>query len=64
LEESIFTSAGVSAGIDLTLHIVSHFLGTEAGYMENHNLNQSNYLLHEPSNLKRTKMVTYSSTMS
>jgi len=39
LVEPIFTSAGVSAGIDLALHIVSHFFGTEVGeatarYME------------------------------
>jgi transcriptional regulator GlxA family with amidase domain len=31
LAEPIFTSAGVSAGIDLALLIVSHFLGTEIG---------------------------------
>jgi transcriptional regulator GlxA family with amidase domain len=31
LIEPIFTSAGVSAGIDLALRIVSHFLGTEIG---------------------------------
>ena len=29
LVEPIFTSAGVSAGIDLALHIVSYFFGTE-----------------------------------
>jgi transcriptional regulator GlxA family with amidase domain len=39
LTEPIFTSAGVSAGIDLALRIVSHFFGTEIGqatarYME------------------------------
>lgn len=39
LIEPIFTSAGVSAGIDLALRIVSHFFGTEIGqatarYME------------------------------
>ena len=39
LVEPIFTSAGVSAGIDLALHIVSHFFGTAVGqatarYME------------------------------
>jgi transcriptional regulator GlxA family with amidase domain len=39
LIEPIFTSAGVSAGIDLSLRIVSHFFGTEIGqatarYME------------------------------
>ena len=39
LTEPIFTSAGVSAGIDLALHIVSHFFGNEVGqatarYME------------------------------
>jgi transcriptional regulator GlxA family with amidase domain len=39
LDEPIFTSAGVDAGIDLALHIVSHFLGIEIGqstalYME------------------------------
>jgi transcriptional regulator GlxA family with amidase domain len=39
LIEPIFTSAGVSAGIDLALHIVSHFFGIEVGeatahYME------------------------------
>jgi transcriptional regulator GlxA family with amidase domain len=31
LTEPIFTSAGVSAGIDLALKIVSHFFGTEVG---------------------------------
>lgn len=31
LKEPIFTSAGVSAGIDLALRIVSHFFGTEIG---------------------------------
>lgn len=31
LTEPIFTSAGVSAGIDLALRIVSHFFGTEVG---------------------------------
>lgn len=31
LTESIFTSAGVSAGIDLALRIVSHVFGTEVG---------------------------------
>jgi len=31
LTEPIFTSAGVSAGIDLALRIVSHFFGTEIG---------------------------------
>jgi transcriptional regulator GlxA family with amidase domain len=31
LVEPIFTSAGVSAGIDLALCIVSHFFGTEIG---------------------------------
>jgi transcriptional regulator GlxA family with amidase domain len=31
LAEPIFTSAGVSAGIDLALLIVSHFFGTEIG---------------------------------
>jgi transcriptional regulator GlxA family with amidase domain len=31
LAEPIFTSAGVSAGIDLALRIVSHFFGTEIG---------------------------------
>ena len=39
LTEPIYTSAGVSAGIDLALHIVSHFFGNEVGqdtahYME------------------------------
>ena len=39
LTEPIYTSAGVSAGIDLALHIVSHFFGNEvvqdtAHYME------------------------------
>ena len=39
LTEPIFTSAGVSAGIDLALRIVSHFFGTKVGqatarYME------------------------------
>ncbi|MGZ5551007.1 MAG: DJ-1/PfpI family protein [Nitrososphaeraceae archaeon] len=31
LTEPIFTSAGISAGIDLALRIVSHFFGTEIG---------------------------------
>ena len=31
LTEPIFTSAGVSAGIDLALRIVSHFFGTNVG---------------------------------
>jgi transcriptional regulator GlxA family with amidase domain len=31
LEEPVFTSAGVAAGIDLTLYIVSHFWGVEVG---------------------------------
>lgn len=31
LTEPVFTSAGVSAGIDLALHIVSYFFGTEVG---------------------------------
>ena len=31
LTEPIFTSAGVSAGIDLALRIVSHFFGTSVG---------------------------------
>jgi transcriptional regulator GlxA family with amidase domain len=31
LVEPIFTSAGISAGIDLALRIVSHFFGTEIG---------------------------------
>ena len=31
LTESIFSSAGVSAGIDLALRIVSHFFGEEVG---------------------------------
>jgi transcriptional regulator GlxA family with amidase domain len=31
LTEPIFTSAGVSAGIDLALRIVSHFFGAEVG---------------------------------
>lgn len=31
LTEPVFTSAGVSAGIDLALRIVSHFFGTEVG---------------------------------
>jgi transcriptional regulator GlxA family with amidase domain len=31
LTEPIFTSAGVSAGIDLALRIVSHFFGTQVG---------------------------------
>ena len=31
LTEPIFTSAGISAGIDLALRIVSHFFGTEVG---------------------------------
>jgi transcriptional regulator GlxA family with amidase domain len=31
LIEPIFTSAGVSAGIDLALRIVSHFFGTNIG---------------------------------
>jgi transcriptional regulator GlxA family with amidase domain len=31
LKEPIFTSAGVSAGIDLALQIVSHFFGSKIG---------------------------------
>ncbi|HET7147246.1 MAG TPA: DJ-1/PfpI family protein [Candidatus Nitrosopolaris sp.] len=31
LDDPIFTSAGVSAGIDLALRVVSHFFGTEIG---------------------------------
>ena len=31
LEEPVFTSAGVAAGIDLSLCIVSHFWGTAIG---------------------------------
>ncbi|MGN6613822.1 MAG: DJ-1/PfpI family protein [Candidatus Nitrosocosmicus sp.] len=31
LQEPVFTSAGVSAGIDLSLRIVSHFFGSEVG---------------------------------
>jgi len=31
LDEPIFTSAGVSAGIDLALRIVSHFFETKIG---------------------------------
>jgi transcriptional regulator GlxA family with amidase domain len=31
LVEPIFTSAGISSGIDLALYIVSHFFGTEIG---------------------------------
>ena len=31
LAEPVFTSAGVSAGIDLSLRIVSHFFGIEVG---------------------------------
>jgi transcriptional regulator GlxA family with amidase domain len=31
MTEPIFTSAGVSAGIDLALRIVSHFFGTGVG---------------------------------
>jgi transcriptional regulator GlxA family with amidase domain len=30
-DKSIFTSAGISAGIDMALHIVSHFFGTKIG---------------------------------
>jgi transcriptional regulator GlxA family with amidase domain len=30
-DSSIFTSAGISAGIDMALHIVSHFFGTKIG---------------------------------
>ena len=29
MDNSIFTSAGISAGIDMALHIVSHFFGTK-----------------------------------
>jgi transcriptional regulator GlxA family with amidase domain len=29
--EPIYTSAGISSGIDLALRIVSHFFGTEVG---------------------------------
>ena len=31
MDNSIFTSAGISAGIDMALHIVSHFFGTKIG---------------------------------
>lgn len=31
LKEPIFTSAGISAGIDLALRIVSHFFGIKIG---------------------------------
>ena len=31
LQDPVFTSAGVSAGIDLSLRIVSHFFGSEVG---------------------------------
>jgi transcriptional regulator GlxA family with amidase domain len=38
LVEPIFTSAGVSAGIDLALRIVSHFFGTEIGVATAHQM--------------------------
>src|SRR5918995_6118139 len=38
LTEPIFTSAGVSAGIDLALRIVSHFFGTEVGQATAHQM--------------------------
>ena len=31
MDNSIFTSAGISAGIDMVLHIVSYFFGTKIG---------------------------------
>jgi transcriptional regulator GlxA family with amidase domain len=31
MDNSIFTSAGISAGIDMALHIVSYFFGTKIG---------------------------------
>jgi transcriptional regulator GlxA family with amidase domain len=31
MDGSIFTSAGISAGIDMALHIVSRLFGTKAG---------------------------------
>src|ERR1051325_10426848 len=38
LTEPIFTSAGVSAGIDLALRIVSHFFGEEVGMATAHHM--------------------------
>jgi transcriptional regulator GlxA family with amidase domain len=38
LTEPVFTSAGVSAGIDLTLRIVSHFFGSEVGMATAHHM--------------------------
>ena len=38
LTEPIFTSAGVSAGIDLALRIVSHFFGTNVGQATAHHM--------------------------
>jgi transcriptional regulator GlxA family with amidase domain len=38
LTEPIFTSAGVSAGIDLALRIVSHFFGEEVGIATAHHM--------------------------
>jgi len=38
LTEPIFTSAGVSAGIDLALRIVSHVFGTEVGQATAHQM--------------------------
>ena len=38
LTEPIFTSAGVSAGIDLALLIVSHFFGTDIGMATAHHM--------------------------
>jgi transcriptional regulator GlxA family with amidase domain len=52
LQTPIFTSAGVSAGIDMSLRIVSHFFGTKIGratarhmeypYPQNHQCRREN----------------------
>ena len=38
MDNSIFTSAGISAGIDMALHIVSHFFGTKIGEATAHQM--------------------------
>jgi transcriptional regulator GlxA family with amidase domain len=38
LVDPIFTSAGISAGIDMALRIVSHFFGTKIGQATAHHM--------------------------
>jgi transcriptional regulator GlxA family with amidase domain len=38
IDEPIFTSAGISAGIDMALHIVSHFFGIKIGEATAHQM--------------------------